>query len=128
MEIMLLLGKMQRGLGNMGVFVQTVMIKITQLLENSIRLWTFNELYTGTRQGHHELGLVLGCPTGFRADAWAEVGLMATLVDIHTSGWHGSAWANSVLHPWSEIVESGFSLVLDALFGWVVPYSLPLFS
>jgi hypothetical protein len=50
----------------MGVFVQTVMIKITQLLENSIRLWTFNELYTETRQGHHGLGLVFGCPAGFR--------------------------------------------------------------
>lgn len=31
------------------------------------------------------------------------------LVDIHTSVWHGSAWSNSVLHPWgSEIVETGF--------------------
>lgn len=52
------------------------------------------------------------------ADAWAEVGLMATLVDIHTSDWHGSAWANSVLHPWSEIEESGFELCFS-IFCWV---------
>lgn len=42
------------------------------------------------------------------ADAWAEVRLMV-LWSIHTSVWHGSAWSNSVLHPWrSEIVEADF--------------------
>lgn len=31
------------------------------------------------------------------------------LVEIHTSVSHGSAWSNSVLHPWgSEIVETDF--------------------
>lgn len=37
-------GKDAKGLGSIGVFVQTVMIKITQLLENSIRVRTFNEI------------------------------------------------------------------------------------
>ena len=37
-------GKDAKGLGSIGVFVQTVMIKITQLLENSIRVRTFNEM------------------------------------------------------------------------------------
>lgn len=58
-------GKDAKGLGSMGVFVQTVMIKITQLLENNIRLRTFNCIYAGSRQGHHG-GWVLGCPTSFR--------------------------------------------------------------
>lgn len=35
-------GKDAKGLRSIGVFVQTVMIKITQLLENSIRVRTFN--------------------------------------------------------------------------------------
>lgn len=82
-------GKGAKGLGSMGVFVQTVMIKITQLLENSIRLRTFSEIYTGSRQGHHGLSWVLGCPTGFQQMHGQKVN--GDLVDIHTSGWHGSA-------------------------------------
>jgi hypothetical protein len=95
-----------------GVFVQTVMIKITQLLENSIRLRTFNKIYAGSKGimdwvGFLGVRLAFGrCMGKHRANG--DFG--STF--IHLCG-REVPWANSFLHPWgSEIVESGFESCL----------------
>ena len=86
----LLVGKMQR------VFVQTVMIKITQLLDNSIRRYT--------QDGGRTVGF-----SGVRlasVDALAEVGLMALSTCIYRFGMEVS---NGVLHPWNlKLCYQGF--------------------
>lgn len=89
---MLLVGKMQR------VFVQTVMIKITQLLDNSIRRYTQDG---GRTVGFLGVRLAFGrCIGRGRANG---------AFDMYTSVLHGSVWANGVLHPWNlKLCYQGF--------------------